>query len=165
VIDLLERWITALRRPRGRRAAAAAGDAPGGASGAASGSPSAEPPPDARLGERLAAAHLEARGYRILARNLRVGHDEADLVATPRGPAAILVIVEVKSSRSAPGSVLLRIDAGKQRRLVRLAQRMLSRPEFAGAFVRFDCVGVDLRSTPPRIEHLEGAFTAAWPRG
>ncbi len=48
-------------------------------------------------GEERAAAHLEARGYRILARNARAGRVEIDLVAR-RG--RLLVFAEVKTRRS-----------------------------------------------------------------
>ncbi len=47
-------------------------------------------------GERLAALRLEALGWRILARNLRLGRDEVDLLAVDPGPPAALVVVEVR---------------------------------------------------------------------
>jgi putative endonuclease len=47
-------------------------------------------------GEDLAADRLEAAGWLILARNLRLGRDELDLVAVDPGPPAALVIVEVR---------------------------------------------------------------------
>lgn len=119
---------------------------------------------DAVRGERLAARYLHARGHRILARNLRVGHDEADLLTLPDPSLRQLAVVEVKTGRRDAAEALLRIDAGKQRRLVRLAKGLLSRPEFARLSIRFDCVGVDLRSDPPAVEHRPAAFEAAWPR-
>ena len=51
-----------------------------------------------RLGERLAAAHLQRLGFAILARNVRTRHGEIDLIAFD-GEA--LVFVEVKTRRSA----------------------------------------------------------------
>ena len=47
-------------------------------------------------GEDLAAARLEAAGWTILARNVRVGRDELDLVAIDPGPPPTLVVVEVR---------------------------------------------------------------------
>ena len=47
-------------------------------------------------GEDLAAARLEAAGWTVLARNLRLGRDEVDLLGVDPGPPAALV-----SSRSA----------------------------------------------------------------
>ena len=47
-------------------------------------------------GEALAVAHLEAQGWTVLARNLRLGRDELDLVAVDPGPPRALVVVEVR---------------------------------------------------------------------
>lgn len=44
----------------------------------------------------LAATRLEAQGWSILARNLRLGRDEVDLLAVDPGPPASLVVVEVR---------------------------------------------------------------------
>ena len=50
--------------------------------------------------ERLVAERLEARGWRILARNVHFGRSELDIVATDPGPPARLVVVEVRWRRS-----------------------------------------------------------------
>ena len=47
-------------------------------------------------GERLVASRLEAAGWTIVARNLRLGRDEVDLLAVDPGPPAALVLVEVR---------------------------------------------------------------------
>ncbi len=47
-----------------------------------------------RLGEDLAARHLAAQGYRILARNVRTPHGEIDLIAQQ---GEEIVFVEVKT--------------------------------------------------------------------
>lgn len=47
-------------------------------------------------GEQLVEARLAAAGWTILARNLRLGRDELDLVAIDPGPPATLVVVEVR---------------------------------------------------------------------
>jgi putative endonuclease len=46
--------------------------------------------------EEMAARMLVAGGWTILARNLRLGRDELDLVAIDPGPPAALVVVEVR---------------------------------------------------------------------
>lgn len=126
------------------------------------------PARDAERGESLAAAHLESLGFSIVARNLRLGPDEADLVAiVPAervGDPPLVAIVEVKTSRMLGAPPHTRIDAGKQRRMVRLAERLCARREFADVLVRFDAVGVDLGAAPPRIEHLPHCFEARSPR-
>jgi len=47
-------------------------------------------------GERLAAERLAGAGWTILARNLRLGRDELDLLALDPGPPPALVVVEVR---------------------------------------------------------------------
>lgn len=46
--------------------------------------------------ESLVAARLADRGWTVLARNVRVGRFELDLVAIDPGPPAALVVVEVR---------------------------------------------------------------------
>jgi putative endonuclease len=46
--------------------------------------------------EARVATHLEAMGWRVLARHVRVGRAELDLVAVDPGPPTLLVIVEVR---------------------------------------------------------------------
>jgi putative endonuclease len=46
--------------------------------------------------EELVGARLAANGWRVLARNVRVGRFELDLVAVDPGPPPSLVIVEVR---------------------------------------------------------------------
>ena len=48
------------------------------------------------VGEQLVSARLEAGGWTILARNLRLGRQELDIVAIDPGPPASLVVVEVR---------------------------------------------------------------------
>jgi putative endonuclease len=72
-----------------------------------------------RRGERIAAKYLEARGLRIIGRNVRHGSTEIDLVATED---STVVFVEVKSRTHGPGSEvtgLERLDSKKRRALRR----------------------------------------------
>ena len=48
------------------------------------------------VAEALVATRLAAAGWTILARNLRLGRDELDLVAVDPGPPPALVVVEVR---------------------------------------------------------------------
>jgi putative endonuclease len=50
--------------------------------------------------ESAVAAELAGRGWTILARNVRAGRGELDLVAIDPGPPRMLVIVEVRWRRS-----------------------------------------------------------------
>jgi putative endonuclease len=112
-----------------------------------------------RAAEQVAADYLEEAGYRILARNARVGRGELDIVAR-RGGA--LVFVEVKARRTrACGSPEDAVTPLKQRQVGRLAERWLAgRPGLQRAVneVRFDVIAVDLTVAPPRVRHLPAAF-------
>jgi putative endonuclease len=77
-----------------------------------------------RAGEAQAARFLEARGYRIVARNVRADRVEIDVIAR-RG--ALLVFVEVKSRRASKhGHAAEAVDGRKQRRLRRGAHAWLA---------------------------------------
>src|SRR3989304_1696744 len=61
------------------------------------------------FGERVARAHLEAKGYRVLATNFRVREGEVDIVAERGG---VVAFVEVKTRRGdAMGSAVEAVDA------------------------------------------------------
>ena len=68
-------------------------------------------------GEERAAAHLRRRGYRIVARNVRAGGVEIDVIARRGGT---IVFVEVKTRRGRRlGPPEQAVDARKRARLVR----------------------------------------------
>ena len=50
-----------------------------------------------KAGEAIAVAHLESKGYRILERNWRLGHEEIDIIARDGN---FIVVVEVKTQCS-----------------------------------------------------------------
>lgn len=111
----------------------------------------------ARRGEDAAAAHLGRAGYRIIARNARVGDDEADLLAlTPTGAVAV---VEVKA-RAGPWRPEERVDATKRRRLARLAEALAGRRWFRGRLFQFDVVAVREVEGRTEIRHWPHAFDA-----
>ena len=84
--------------------------------------------------EDAAAAHLYALGWSVLARNLRVGAVELDIVALEPGWRPTLVIVEVRS-RSGPGfgAAVESVDGRKVLRLYRaaLSLRRVGHPALA----------------------------------
>src|SRR4051794_32590491 len=115
------------------------------------------------LGERIAAEHLEHRGYEIVARNARTRHGELDLIAADD---RALVFCEVKTrvagGASGPAGPLEAIGHQKQRRLRALACEWLATtPERPWREdLRFDAIGVTLsaRGELLALEHLEAAF-------
>jgi putative endonuclease len=95
-----------------------------------------------RRGEDVAAAFLAERGYRVLARNVRVPGGEMDAVCLD-GPT--LVIVEVKSRDSrAFGSALRSVNARK-RATLRRAAADYAQIVAPGANIRFDVVTLEGR--------------------
>jgi putative endonuclease len=110
-------------------------------------------------GEERAAEHLEARGYRIVARNARAGRVEIDLVAR-RG--RLLVFAEVKTRRSrAAGAPEEAVDYRKRERLVHGAAAWLSENPSRGVRVRFDVIACEWDAARGwSLRHLEGAFDA-----
>lgn len=114
-------------------------------------------------GEDLAAAHLEADGLEIVARNWRLSagsvRGELDLVALDR-EAGVLVVCEVKTRRSdAYGGPLVAVTRSKQGKIRQLAVAFLRDTGLRMPTVRFDVVGVWLvPGREPRLEHVVQAF-------
>ncbi len=110
-------------------------------------------------GEERAAAHLAARGWRLLARNLRAGGVELDLVAERGG---LVAFVEVKSRRARRcGLPEEAVDARKRARIVRGAAAWLATARPRPRSVRFDVICCERDAAGCwSVRHLEGAFDA-----
>lgn len=109
-------------------------------------------------GEDLAAAHLVAAGYEVLARNWRCRDGELDIVARD-GDAVVFVEVKARSSADF-GMPAEAVGALKARRIRGLACRWLveNRPPDAQE-LRFDVVSVvRRRGAAPELVHLRDAF-------
>lgn len=112
-----------------------------------------------RLGEQVAAEHLERLGLDVLARNYRTRWGELDIVARDEHR---LVFCEVKTRRLGSSQPLEGLREIQQRRIRRMAVAWLVEQP-AGDFapeLRFDAVGVTFDATGRLValEHLEGAF-------
>jgi putative endonuclease len=110
-------------------------------------------------GEDRAAAHLEAAGWRLLARNVRAGGVELDLVAERGG---VIAFIEVKARRARHhGLPEEAVDARKRARLVRGAAAWLATARPRARSVRFDVMSCEVEETGRwSVRHLEGAFDA-----
>ena len=116
------------------------------------------------LGERIAARHLERRGYRILDRNFRTRYGELDLVAAD---PATLVFCEVKTrvagGSRGPEQAIDAIGGRKRAQVRRMAAEWLcqtrARDERPPS-LRFDAIGVTLAPGGAllALDHLEDAF-------
>lgn len=110
-----------------------------------------------RRGEALAARYLEARGWRLLDRNVRLGHKEIDLIAR-RGPVIAFVEVKTRAGRGY-GHPLEAISRRKRREIERVAAAWLQRTGTRAAVLRFDALSILVEgAAPPRIEHVENAW-------
>ena len=107
-----------------------------------------------RAGESLAAAFLEMQGCTTVARNVRLGGVEVDLVVDD-GPIRVLVEVRLRS-RGDFGGAAATIDRHKQERLVRAARSLLQ-ADFPR--VRIDVVAIDLDEGGARLTHHRNAVT------
>ena len=111
-----------------------------------------------RRGEDLAHRYLQAKGYRIIGRNLRLrgAHVELDLVARD---ADAIVFVEVKTRKTDEfGTPDESVDSEKRRHLIRAASTYLHIAGASWQHARFDIVSVTF-DEPTRINHIRDAFT------
>ncbi len=113
----------------------------------------AAPQDRGRAAEALAAAYLELIGYQVIARNLRLGGVEVDLVADD-GPVRVIVEVRVRSHRDFGGAAAS-VDRHKQERLVRAAHALMQR---GCDRVRIDVVAMDRDPEGLRLTHHRNAI-------
>lgn len=113
----------------------------------------------ARAGEDRAVSHLQSQGYQLLARNLRVGRDEIDILALAPDRRCV-VVVEVKLRARSGARAEERIDHAKRLRLVRAAERLATRPEFRGLGFRFDVIAIGGKTPGSELRHWPAAFDA-----
>jgi putative endonuclease len=109
------------------------------------------------FGERVAKAHLEAKGYRILATKFRVPEGELDIVAQ-RGET--VAFVEVKTRRGdAFGAAIESLSDEQAQRLLDAADVFGQEHPGLPPGRRIDLIAIDLDSTGRvvSLEHIEGA--------
>ena len=102
--------------------------------------------------EDAACAFLQDRGYEILARNLRLGHGELDIVARRDGVTAF---VEVKYRRDGRfGTPAEAVTPLKMRRILDAAACYAAEHGLLESPLRFDVIEL----FAGKIRHIEGAF-------
>jgi putative endonuclease len=113
----------------------------------------------AATAEEAVAAFLVQRGFDIVARNLRLGRLELDIVAR-RGP--LIVVVEVRHRGSGSWtSGFGSIDLGKRQRIRRAGERLWQRRyrnDDSAERLRFDAASVSFADGTPVIEYVKAAF-------
>jgi putative endonuclease len=107
--------------------------------------------------EETAAAFLAAAGLRILARNVRQGRLELDLVCED---GADLVFVEVRSATTSYlESPAETVDDRKQRHVIRAASAYVQDKGLGECLVRFDVLAVRFEAGQhPVVDWLKDAF-------
>jgi putative endonuclease len=110
-------------------------------------------------GEEAVAEFLGRQGYQIVARNLRIGHLELDIVAR-KGP--VIAIVEVRTR--GPGSWTTgfgSLNATKRLRIRRAGERLWQRRykhDESVERLRFDAASVTFGPDGPVVEYVEAAL-------
>jgi len=108
-----------------------------------------------RRGESRAAWYYRLRGYRIVARNVRMADGELDLIVRRW---KTLVFVEVKTRQSlAAGPGHHAVTREKQLRIVRLATQWLLRHPHAGD-LRYDVLSLHWNGRRFDVSHFPDAF-------
>lgn len=109
--------------------------------------------------EEAVARYLAVRGFDVVARNLRLGRLELDIVAR-RGP--LVVVVEVRHrGEGAWTSGFGSLDAKKRQRIRRAGERLWQR-RFSGDTsverLRFDAASVTFEDGVPVVDYADAAF-------
>lgn len=111
-----------------------------------------------RLGESIAAAFLEKKGYTILERNWRSPYGEIDLIAKEND---VVSFVEVKTRASGSlGPPEISITPRKEEHMRSSAEYFIQQhPELINDW-RIDAVTIQLQpdSSPPLIDHFENVI-------
>ena len=107
--------------------------------------------------EQHATSFLHKRGYRILARNFRIGRKEIDIIARVANTVAF---IEVKARSGAGcGHPLEAITWKKRREIMQVAEAWMDRHGHSALTFRFDAIAVIWRGEHYTIEHIENAWT------
>lgn len=107
-----------------------------------------------RIGEAQAERFLKKAGLKIIARNVRVGSDEIDLVAQQ---GDTLVFAEVKTRKNEDfGRPAAAVNPAKRKKLSRAAIRFLKNRKLRPPYIRFDVI--EVIGDEPDIRHIQNAF-------
>lgn len=106
-------------------------------------------------GERIAANHIQSKGYIIQERNYSWGKGEIDIIAKKDNT---LIICEVKTRQSNYfGSPCSAVTRAKQRQIIKITNKYLSEKNL-DLEIRFDIIGIVMNQHETQIEHIENAF-------
>ena len=107
-----------------------------------------------RIGESTVRKYLEQKGYTFVAQNVRVGHDEIDLIMLD---GRVTVFVEVKLRK--PGvSGAEAVDLAKRRRISRAAVVYMTKTGGLDRAARSDVAEVVFDGVHAEVHHIPDAF-------
>jgi putative endonuclease len=107
-----------------------------------------------RRGEAQAEQFLKKAGLKIIARNVRVGYDELDLIVQQ---GDTLVFVEVKTRANEDfGRPVAAVNRAKRRKLSRAAMHFMKNRKLRPPYIRFDVI--EVVGEKPVIRHIQNAF-------
>ncbi len=104
--------------------------------------------------EKIAVKFLNDKNYKILDKNWRYSHLEADIIAFKDN---FLVIVEVKARKHFNDNFEEIVPIKKQKHLINLAEKYLEEKNFDYE-IRFDVIFITKKNKNFRINHIENAF-------
>ncbi|HNX52161.1 MAG TPA: YraN family protein [Pontiellaceae bacterium] len=108
-----------------------------------------------RRGEDQAEKFLKKAGLKIIARNVRIGADELDLIAQ-QGDTLIFVEVKTRANEDF-GRPFTAVNRAKRRKLSRAAIHFLKKRKLRPPYIRFDVI--EVVGEKPEIRHIQNAFT------
>src|SRR5262245_30150882 len=111
-----------------------------------------------KVGEDLACAELERRGYVVLERRYRRRRGELDIIARD-GRTVVFVEVKAREGRDF-GEAAEAVTARKRRKMTQLALDYLARHRLTECACRFDVVSIHMENDRPAIELIRNAFDA-----
>src|SRR5438067_1300058 len=112
-----------------------------------------------KIGEDLACRELEARGYEIIARRLRVRGGELDIIARD-GETTVFVEVKAREGHDY-GDAAGAVTPVKRGRLMQLAVAYAAQHALTDRPCRFDVVTIHLDAGNPAVEIFQNAFDLA----
>lgn len=108
-----------------------------------------------KLGERMALAYLQEKGYTILATGYRYRRAEVDIIAR-KDDWVIIVEVKTRTNRFF-GRPEEFVSPAKIKQIVKASDHFIKEAEI-DAEIRFDIISIILNSKEESIEHIEDAF-------
>lgn len=105
-------------------------------------------------GEALAATFLVGLGYEILERNVRLGHDEIDLVAfDPQDQVLVFCEVKTRTFNHPDFTPFLGVTTRKQQALLRASERYIAEKCWEGGY-RIDLICVAGDAVTSHVKEL-----------